>query len=204
MCSISQFLFGWLGGFFLFLFFFFFFLLFGGHSWLGVESLSAYAYSHTWDLSYIYDLHHNSWQHWILNPLSKARDWTHIFMDTSQVRYHWATAGTPLIVILTCISLFANDVKYVFMCLCVICRSSLVKYLFIFYLFFQLGVFLNFFFLLLYFESSLSDMWLANISSCSVDYLFNLLTGSCDELLMLLLSKIKMLLILMKSNLSIF
>ena len=31
----------------------------------------------------------------ILNPLSKARDWTGVFMDTSQVHYHWATTGIP-------------------------------------------------------------------------------------------------------------
>ena len=33
-----------------------------------------------WDLS-IFDLHHSSWQHWILNPMSEARDKTHILMD---------------------------------------------------------------------------------------------------------------------------
>ena len=45
---------------------------------LGVESelhlpanLTATATS---DLSYVSDLHHGSWQHWILNPLNKARD----------------------------------------------------------------------------------------------------------------------------------
>ena len=31
------------------------------------------------------DLHYSSQQHWILNPLSEARDRTHILMDTSQV-----------------------------------------------------------------------------------------------------------------------
>ena len=30
------------------------------------------------DPSFVCDLHHSSWQHWILNPLSKARDQTHI------------------------------------------------------------------------------------------------------------------------------
>ena len=34
----------------------------------------------------------------ILNPLSEARDWAHITMDTSPVHYCWAAAGTPLIV----------------------------------------------------------------------------------------------------------
>ena len=32
------------------------------------------------------DLHHSSQQHRILNPLSEARDLTHILMDTSRVR----------------------------------------------------------------------------------------------------------------------
>ena len=42
-----------------------------------------------------HSLHHSSWQRWILNPLSEARDRTHILMDTSQIRFHWARAGTP-------------------------------------------------------------------------------------------------------------
>ena len=32
-------------------------------------------------------LHHSSWQPWILNPLSMARDETHILMDTSGLLY---------------------------------------------------------------------------------------------------------------------
>ena len=39
----------------------------------------------TQDPSHICDLHHISRQHQILNPLSKARDQTCIFMETSQV-----------------------------------------------------------------------------------------------------------------------
>ena len=38
-----------------------------------------------WDSSHICDLEHSSWQHWILNPLSKVREQTHILMDSSQV-----------------------------------------------------------------------------------------------------------------------
>ena len=74
------------------LFHFFFFLFLGLHPGhmevpsLGVESeLQPPAYTTataTWDLSCIYDLHHSSLQHGILNSLSKARDWTHILMDT--------------------------------------------------------------------------------------------------------------------------
>ena len=36
----------------------------------------------------------NSRQCWILNLLSKARDWTRILKDTSWICYCWATSGT--------------------------------------------------------------------------------------------------------------
>ena len=38
----------------------------------------------TWDLRRVCNLHHRSPQHRTLNPLSEARDPTHIFMDASQ------------------------------------------------------------------------------------------------------------------------
>ena len=41
------------------------------------------------------DLHHNSWQHWILNPLGEARDQTRILMDTSRVYYHCTMTELP-------------------------------------------------------------------------------------------------------------
>ena len=41
-------------------------------------------------------LHHSSWQHWILNPLSEVRDRIRILMDSSWVYSHWATMGTLL------------------------------------------------------------------------------------------------------------
>jgi len=44
---------------------------------------------------HICNLHHSSWQHWVLNPLSEARDRTCILMDTMQVCYHWAITGNP-------------------------------------------------------------------------------------------------------------
>ena len=50
-----------------------------------------------WDLNCIHDLHHRSQQCWILNPQSEARDQTHDPMDTSWVRYFWATKRTPRI-----------------------------------------------------------------------------------------------------------
>ena len=66
---------------------------------LGVESelwLPAYTTAMaTQDPSHICNLHHSSWWHLILNPLSKARDRIHILMDTSQVCYCWAMTGTP-------------------------------------------------------------------------------------------------------------
>ena len=40
------------------------------------------------DLSHIYDIHHSSWHCRIFNPQSKARDQTHVLMDTSQIRFH--------------------------------------------------------------------------------------------------------------------
>ena len=47
------------------------------------------------DSSHVYNLHHSSQQSSILKPLGKAKDRTHILLDASQVRYHWATVGTP-------------------------------------------------------------------------------------------------------------
>ena len=59
---------------------------------LGAESelqLLAYAAAAaTWDPSHVCNLHHSARQLQILNPLSEARNCTHIFMDTSRVRDH--------------------------------------------------------------------------------------------------------------------
>ena len=40
------------------------------------------------------DLHHSSWQHWILNPQSKARDQTRNLMVLSRNRFCCAITGT--------------------------------------------------------------------------------------------------------------
>ena len=57
---------------------------------LGVESelqLPIYATAiATWDPSHICDLHHSSWQCWILNPLRQARVRTCV-MDASQIHF---------------------------------------------------------------------------------------------------------------------
>ena len=47
------------------------------------------------DLSRACDLHHSSPQCRTLHPLSEARNRTHILMDTSQIRFHCITTGTP-------------------------------------------------------------------------------------------------------------
>ena len=69
-----------------------------GGSQAGVESeqsLLAYTtVSVTQDPSHICNLHHRSWQRWILNPLIKARDQTHVLMDTNQIHFHCAMVGT--------------------------------------------------------------------------------------------------------------
>ena len=64
---------------------------------MGVESeLQPLAYATvTPDPSHVCDLHYSSWQHRILNPLSKAVDRTCVLMDTSQIRFCCATVRTP-------------------------------------------------------------------------------------------------------------
>ena len=90
------------------LFYFIFYFLklicfLGLHPWhtevsrLGVEAepqLPAYATdTATRDPSHVFELHHSSQQRWILNPLSEARDWTHVLMDPSWILLHCATTG---------------------------------------------------------------------------------------------------------------
>ena len=50
----------------------------------------------TQDQSHICNLDHSSRQHQILE---QSRNWTQVLMDISHVSYHWATAGTPLLII---------------------------------------------------------------------------------------------------------
>ena len=88
-----------------FFFFFFCFFFLGVHPQhmevprLGVksESSACTTATETPDSSHISDLHHNSQQRWIPDPLSEARDWTHILMDTSQICFCCTTKGTPQI-----------------------------------------------------------------------------------------------------------
>ena len=85
--------------------YFFFFASFRKHPWhievprLGGKSeLQLPNYTRAiaaWDLSRIFNLHHSSGQFQIPNPLREDKDGTHILMDTSQIRFHWTTAGIP-------------------------------------------------------------------------------------------------------------
>ena len=72
--------------FFSFLFFFFSFLFraalsaYGGSQASGLIGATAASLHHSHSnatSSHVFDLHHSSQQHWILNPLSEARDRTH-------------------------------------------------------------------------------------------------------------------------------
>ena len=65
---------------------------------LGVESelqLPAYITATAmWDLSHVCNLHYSSWPCQILNPLSDAKDGTHILIHISQVHYHYRRDAT--------------------------------------------------------------------------------------------------------------
>ena len=49
----------------------------------------------TQDSSCICNLHHSSWQLWILSPLREARDRTCVLMDARQIRFHRDTTELP-------------------------------------------------------------------------------------------------------------
>ena len=54
------------------------------------------------DPNRVFELHCNSWQHWILNLLKEARDRTCILMDTSQVHNLLNHSGNSLGVFFCC------------------------------------------------------------------------------------------------------
>ena len=66
---------------------------------LGVQSeLELPAYERataTSDPSHVFDLHHSSWQHRILNPLSQARHWTGNVMVPGWIHFHCSMMGAP-------------------------------------------------------------------------------------------------------------
>ena len=64
---------------------------------LGVQSelqMPTYATA-TSDPRHVCRLHHSSWQCWILNTLSEARDQTSNLMAPSWIHFRCATTGTP-------------------------------------------------------------------------------------------------------------
>ena len=73
----------------------FFFQAYGSSQVRGQIGATAVGLTHR-DLSHICYLYHSSWQCRILNPLIKARYWTHTLMDIL-FRFigHWATMGNP-------------------------------------------------------------------------------------------------------------
>ena len=113
MWSDSSFVFCFV---FVFVFVFVFFCFLWLHLWhtevprLGVESelqLPAYTTATaTQELSCICDLQHRSQQCWIADPLSKAKDWTSVLMDTTWFCSCCATTGTPssFVFVLYCVN----------------------------------------------------------------------------------------------------
>ena len=51
------------------------------------------------DPSCVFNLHHSSQQHWILNPLREARDQTCNLMVPSWIHFRCAMTGTPIVMI---------------------------------------------------------------------------------------------------------
>ena len=112
--------------FILFQFYFLTFVFLGPHLQhmevprLGAESEllpPAYATATaTPDPSHVYDLRNSSWQHWILNPLSEARDRTRSLMVPSRIHFRCATTGTPPFKILKCTSplMVREDIQCMF------------------------------------------------------------------------------------------
>ena len=65
----------------------------------------------TQDPSHICDLHHSSQQHWILNPLSEARDQTCILTDPSQVRSLLSHKGNSPYICIKCLFLGRGSIE---------------------------------------------------------------------------------------------
>ena len=89
----------------LFYFILFYFCFLGLHPWhmkvprlavaSEVQPLAHGTAATTWDPSHICDLHQSSQQHWILNPLSEARDQICNFMVPGRIRLCCAMMGMP-------------------------------------------------------------------------------------------------------------
>ena len=73
----------------------------------------------TQDLSRLCDLHYNSRQRWIPNPLTVARDWSCILVDTSHICFCCTTTVTPRPICFFCFLFF-------FFCLLSFCCCCLL------------------------------------------------------------------------------
>ena len=60
----------------------------------------------TRDPSLVRDLHHSSWQCWIFNPWSEARDRTGKLTVPSRICFRYAMSGTPLWAFIKALSFF--------------------------------------------------------------------------------------------------
>ena len=63
--------------------------------WISATAAAYTTATATGDPSLVCSLHHSSWQHQILNPLSETKDRTRILMDISRIHFHSAIMGTP-------------------------------------------------------------------------------------------------------------
>ena len=61
---------------------------------LELQPLAYATATATLDPNYICDLYHSLLQYQILNSLSETSDETRILMDTGQIHFYWAMAGT--------------------------------------------------------------------------------------------------------------
>ena len=85
-------------------FFFFFFCILGFHpygsfqamGWIRATASSLATALATWDPSHV--CNHDSWQRWIPDPLSEARDWTCLLMDARWIHFLCTTKGTLWVV----------------------------------------------------------------------------------------------------------
>ena len=73
----------------------------------------------TLDPSQVCNLHHSSRPHWILNPLSKARDWICNLMVSSWIHFCCALTGTPISWILRITEQLSIKKQYPHKCLAV-------------------------------------------------------------------------------------
>ena len=78
------------------------------------------------DLSRVCNLHHRSWQCWILNPPSEARDRTRNLMILSQIHFRWATTGTPAFSLL--LNKFCWSIVDFQTCVTLRCTAKSIRY----------------------------------------------------------------------------